>query len=188
MKLFWKGGLRIISFLFILKLILKTVVKRREDAISIPHATPTEVWEFMADFSNQKILNPKLLYFQILSDNTNKLRKGYAWTYSVRYTELFETIPFGTNTAVGNFSIFQDQKLQDLVIMSEHVTCLLPRETWCLHTLAENRFRFEQTGTEVTEVVNYSCPWALQPICTSEIDSQRKKVLNNLRHTVFSVL
>ena len=57
-------------------------------------------------------MNPKLLEFHILSDSTNKRRKGSVWTYSVRYTELFENIPFGTNTAVGNFTVYQDDQLQ----------------------------------------------------------------------------
>ena len=112
MKLYWRTGCKVVGTLLLLKMLLRSVVRRREEVITIPQATPTQVWEYMADFSNYKILNPKVLDFQILSDSTNKRKKGSVWTYSVRYTELFENIPFGTNTAVGNFSIYQDEKLQ----------------------------------------------------------------------------
>merc|ERR1711970_896397 len=139
----------------------------------------------MSDFSNSKVLNPKLLEFQVLSDSTNKRRKGAVWNYSVKYTEMFENIPFGTNTAIGNFTVFQDDALQDLVISSTHETCLLPGDTWCLVTTARNRFRFEQTGTVVMEIVDYSCPWLLLLVCNAEVESQRSKVLNNLKQTEF---
>lgn len=185
MKLFLRTGCKVVGTLLLLRILLRSVVRRREEVITIPQATPTQVWEYMADFSNNKILNPKLLDFQILSDSTNKRKKGTIWTYSVRYTEFFENIPFGTNTAVGNYSIFQDEKLQDLVITSVHETCLLPGNLWCLKTTAGNRFRFDQTGTIVQEVVDYSCPWLLLKVCQAEVESQRGKVLNNLKHTVF---
>ena len=74
---------------------------------------------------------------------------------------------------------------QDLVISSSHETCLLPGDLWCLTTTAGNRFRFSQTGTMVMEVVDYSCPWVLLMVCKAEADTQRSKVLNNLKHTVF---
>ena len=66
----------------------------------------------MADYSNYKILNPKLLSFEILADSTRKRARGAVWSYSVRYSELFEHIPVGTNTAVANYTVYQDKELQ----------------------------------------------------------------------------
>ena len=97
---------------------------------------------------------------------------------SVRYTEQYEHIPLVTNTALANYSVYQDQvsttthqnsevlsstqkysvvlsttqASQDLRISSVHVTCLLPGELWCLTSTGENSFRFHDTGTEVAEV------------------------------------
>ena len=88
---------------------------------------------------------------------------------SVRYTEQYEHIPLLTNTALANYSVYQDEVLsttqqypvvvlrttqasQDLRISSVHVTCLLPGELWCLTSTGENSFRFHDTGTEVAEV------------------------------------
>ena len=113
--------------------------------------------------------------------------KGSVWQYSVRYSEYFEHIPLLTNTALGNFTVYQDEEEGDLRISSHHLTCLLPGESWCLETRAENRFRFQQTGTEVAEVITYSCPWLLLPLCVAECETQRAKVMNNLQATVFSV-
>ena len=47
-----------------------------------------QVWDFMADFSNMKLLNPLLTDFQVLSESTDPRRKGRgreAWSYTVRY-------------------------------------------------------------------------------------------------------
>ena len=68
----------------------------------------------MIYFSNYKILNPKLLDFQILSDTTKKRARGAVWSYTVRYTELFEHIPVGSNTALGNYTVYQDNNIQVL--------------------------------------------------------------------------
>ena len=116
------------------------------------------------------------------------MTQGSVWQYSVRYMEYFEHIPLLTNTAVGNFTVYQDEDQGDLRISSQHETCLLPWDTWCLETTAENRFRFEQTGTMVAEMINYSCPWLLLPLCVAECETQRAKVMNNLQATVFSVI
>ena len=113
--------------------------------------------------------------------------QGSVWQYSVRYSEYFEHIPLLTNTALANFTVYQDEEEGDLRISSQHLTCLLPGDNWCLETRAENRFRFQQTGTEVAEVITYSCPWLLLPLCVAECESQRAKVMNNLQATVFSV-
>ena len=42
--------------------------------VEVPHATPTQVWDFMADFSNMRLLNPLLVNWRI-SGETNDFRK-----------------------------------------------------------------------------------------------------------------
>ena len=111
--------------------------------------------------------------------------QGSIWTYSVLYTEYYEHLPLLTNSALGNFTIYQDQEEGDLRISSSHLTCLLPGNTWCLTSVAENRFRFHQTGTQMVEVVTFSCPWLLLPLCTAECNTQRSKVIHNLQQTIF---
>ena len=130
--------------------------------------------------------------------------QGSVWRYTVQYTEYYEHLPLLTNSARGNYTVYQDQQEGDLRISSSHLTCLLPGDVWCLTTTAENRFRFFQTGTQLAEVrrgrmcevwsetifclfqiVNFSCPWLLLPLCTAECNTQRTKVINNLQQTVF---
>ena len=43
--------------------------------VLIPQATPREVWEFMADFSNYKLLNPHLIHWHVLSDSAHKRKQ-----------------------------------------------------------------------------------------------------------------
>ena len=78
--------------------------------------------------------------------------QGSVWRYTVQYTEYYEHLPLLTNSARGNYTVYQDQEEGDLRISSSHLTCLLPGDVWCLTTTAENRFRFFQTGTQLAEV------------------------------------
>ena len=217
----------------VLRMLLGTVHRTSHIAAIIPQATPSQVWQFMADFSNYKLLNPHLIDWQVVTDSTHRkkqvsssiiriilvlpegntigkigllgsvffnhtpvnnnihrclhLLQGSVWNYTVRYSEYYEHIPLLTNSALANYSVYQDQEIGDLRISSTHSTCLLPGDQWCLTTTAENRFRFYQTGTQMAEIVNFSCPWVLVALCTAECQTQRTKVINNLQNTVFSL-
>ena len=50
MKVFKRNGVKLLGSLLLLKMLLQSVVRRREEVIVIPQATPTQVWEYMADF------------------------------------------------------------------------------------------------------------------------------------------
>ena len=52
----------------------------------IPHATPREVWQFMADFSNYKLLNPHLIDWQVISDFAHKKKQVSCTDYGVHLT------------------------------------------------------------------------------------------------------
>ena len=43
--------------------------------VVVGQATPTQVWEFMADFSNYKQLNPHLEQWHVLTDSTHTRRQ-----------------------------------------------------------------------------------------------------------------
>jgi len=187
----WKLLLMVLSGLLLL---WRPVTLRAEFSSSIPHADPTDVWEFMAVFANYKTLNSKLLDFKIVDNNFMNHHHGHTWKYSVLYTEHFENIPIGTNTALGHYKVYQNHDTEgsglfdeehDLVISSTHITCLLPFSTWCLSTQAEDRFRWENKGTFVVEVIDYQCPWILQAVCRAEVNSQRTRVLDTLRDVEF---
>jgi hypothetical protein len=87
----------------------------------ISNVKPQLVWEFIADFSKMKSLNPTLLDFKITADQgTNE-----DWKYSVEYLEKLSHWPHWTNTALGHFHVrkaIKDRKYVFLV-ESEHKTC-----------------------------------------------------------------
>ena len=43
--------------------------------VVVGQATPTQVWEFMGDFSNYKQLNPHLEQWHVLADSTHARRQ-----------------------------------------------------------------------------------------------------------------
>ena len=54
-------------------------------AVVVVQATPTQVWEFMADFSNYKQLNPHLEQWHVLADSTHTRRQVGTYTASVTW-------------------------------------------------------------------------------------------------------
>lgn len=106
----------------------------------IKNVKPVEVWEFIADFSKMKELNPTILDFKITADHgTNE-----DWKYSVEYHEKLSHWPYWLNTIVGNFhvhKVIRDRKYVYLV-ESVHKTCfygIYCREYFLLYS----RFEFQ---------------------------------------------
>lgn len=82
---------------------------------------PETVWEYVADFSKMKLLNPTIVEFKILSDHGN----NEDWKYSVEYIENMSHWPYWRNQAVGNYhvkKVIRDRKYLYLV-ESTHKTC-----------------------------------------------------------------
>ena len=89
-------------------------------------------------------------------------------SYRVSYSELYEHIPWLTNTAeglvtltntdeVGITMMFADRGLlaryiQEFRMVSEHSTCLLPAGLWCLRSKALNTFSQRGVDTSMQEV------------------------------------
>ena len=87
----------------------------------IKNAKSIDVWEFVADFSKMKQLNPTILDFKILSDHGNY----EDWKYTVEFIEKLSHWPHWDNTIIGNFhvsKVVKDQKNLYLV-ESTHETC-----------------------------------------------------------------
>ena len=78
--------------------------------------SPTKVWEYMADFSNHKLLNPHLISWQIVSDSSLMGLQDQATNvrrqFTVTYTEMFELFPIITNTASANYTVLQNEETQ----------------------------------------------------------------------------
>lgn len=87
----------------------------------IKNVKPETVWEYVADFSKMKSLNPTILEFKVLSDHGNI----DDWKYSVEYIEKLSHWPYFLNKATGNYhvkKVIRDRKYLYLV-ESTHKTC-----------------------------------------------------------------
>lgn len=87
----------------------------------IKNVKPEKVWEYVADFSKMKTLNPTILEFKIISDQGN----NEDWKYVVEYLELLSHWPYWKNQATANYhvrKIIRDRKYVYLV-ESVHKTC-----------------------------------------------------------------
>lgn len=87
----------------------------------IKEVKPEAVWEYVADFSKMKSLNPSILEFKILSDHGN----NDDWKYSVEYIEKLTYWPYWKNQATGNYhvkKVIKNMK-QIYLVESTHKTC-----------------------------------------------------------------
>lgn len=87
----------------------------------IKNVKPEAVWEYVADFSKMKTLNPSLLEFKIVSDQGN----NEDWRYTVEYLEKLTYWPYWKNQGSANYhvrKVIRDRKYVYLV-ESIHRTC-----------------------------------------------------------------
>lgn len=117
----------------------------------IPRTKPEDVWEFVADFSRMKKLNPTMyvsnttdlkgrnvringvcvffiipfarLNFRILADHGNFEH----WKYTVEYDERLSHWPHTFNTAIGHYSVrkLPESEGGHYSVASTHRTCFL---------------------------------------------------------------
>ncbi|CRL02056.1 CLUMA_CG015075, isoform A [Clunio marinus] len=143
----------------------------------IKNVKPVTVWEFVADFSKMKSLNPTIHEFKILSDHGN----NEDWKYTVEYIESMSGWPHWKNKINANFhvrKVIRDRKYLYLV-ESVHKSCFF--SVFCLKANGEFEFTDINNGdTLVTETVKYQCPPFLGQYCRKEVEYQRKKILYNL--------
>ncbi|XP_018394580.1 PREDICTED: uncharacterized protein LOC108773318 [Cyphomyrmex costatus] len=174
----WKTRSILHSILGALLLYILFVYKKKHQVVFegiINKSDPRLVWEFMADFSNMKKLNPTIEDFTVLDEGGNYDH----WKYSVRYTEHLSHLPMIRNVAHGHYAVKPDNN--GYVINSRHLTCFF-LDFGCLESISQ--FRYEVDGTEDTrciETVQYECPIVFSLLCHKEVMYQRKEILKRLK-------
>ncbi|CAK9795399.1 hypothetical protein ANTQUA_LOCUS330 [Anthophora quadrimaculata] len=141
----------------------------------VKDSNPMHVWEFVADFSNMKKLNPTIEDFNIIAESGNYDH----WKYSVEYTEHLSHIPIIRNTAHGHYAIHQDK--HGYLITSKHHTCFFFK-FGCFESISQ--FRFDRDGandTKCIETVQYECPIVFSPLCYREVMYQREEIMEGLK-------
>lgn len=144
----------------------------------ISNTRPEDVWEYVADFSKMRLLNPTILNFDIVSDGGNT----HDWRYSATYTEQLSHWPYWLNTATAHFIVTKSMPGVEpaiYAIESKHQTCFF-KGLYCLN--AESEFKFKSLGkdTYCSERIHYQCPPFLSSACRRELEYQRKAVMHNL--------
>ncbi|XP_033231126.1 uncharacterized protein LOC117182180 [Belonocnema kinseyi] len=139
----------------------------------IKNSTPESVWEFVADFSNMKKLNPTIEDWDIISESGNYDH----WKYSVQYTEHLSHIPIIKNTAHAHFAVKPEGK--GFSINSEHRTCFFSN-IGCVDSVSQFKFHGIGDDTKCLENVQYECPVLFTLLCYKEVMYQREEIMKNL--------
>ncbi|KAK9882688.1 hypothetical protein WA026_022740 [Henosepilachna vigintioctopunctata] len=170
----------VIAVSILLYLLLRVKNYSYNANVFLPNAHPNEVWEFVADFSNMKHLNPTIEDFKI----TDEIGNYKHWKYTVEYKEHLSHWPNLPNYAVAKFSIRADLSQTDkFFINSLHTTCLI-NNFLCLDS--ESEFVFtngnSSKGAFCEEKVIYQCPAFFFSFCRREVEYQRKAIMYNLKN------
>ncbi|XP_058464654.1 uncharacterized protein LOC131438569 [Malaya genurostris] len=144
----------------------------------IRRTKPEIVWEYIADFSKMKKLNPTILDFKILADHGNLDH----WKYSVEYRERLSHWPYTSNTAVGHYSVRKLPELEggQYSVASTHKTCFL-LGLFCLNSKGDFKISYHnELDTFCQETVLYQCPFLFGRFCRREVEFQRTAIMDNL--------
>ncbi|XP_053676093.1 uncharacterized protein LOC128726315 [Anopheles nili] len=157
---------------------LSSSYERYEIDSVIPHTNPESVWDFVADFSRMKQLNPTILHFRILADHGNQEH----WKYTVEYRERLSHWPYSLNTAIGQYSVLRLPETEGghYAVLSTHRTCFLGG-LFCLNSKGAFKIsRSNNSDTLCEETVEYQCPFFFGSFCRREVVFQRKAIMKNL--------
>ncbi|GLV44782.1 uncharacterized protein CBL_14647 [Carabus blaptoides fortunei] len=154
-----------------------------KEEIRMANTQPSEVWEYVADFSNMMNLNPTIVDFTVLSESGNYDH----WQYTTRYKEHLSHWPYLQNIATARFSVHSNFKNNHYFINSTHTTCFFTGMI-CLNSNSEFKFSLLKNinvraapHTLCEETVNYQCPPLLYLFCKREVVYQRHAIMNNLQ-------
>ncbi|XP_060520276.1 uncharacterized protein LOC132698302 [Cylas formicarius] len=176
----WKTRRNCAVFVGICVIYLLVRVKKYEHKmlIFLPNVNSNEPWEFVADFSNMKYLNPTVIDFVITDEAGNYDH----WKYTAEYTEKLSHWPYLPNVAVADFEVKTSPKKEKYFINSVHRTCLF-LGLYCLNSESEFTFATNNRtkGSVCEESVTYECPVILSSFCKREVQYQRNAIMNNLR-------
>ncbi|XP_066256096.1 uncharacterized protein [Euwallacea similis] len=179
-RFLWKSRKSLTMFLGVLALYSTIRVRKYayEASVFLPMVPPNEPWEFIADFSNMKFLNPTIVDFTITEESGNYEH----WKYSVEYAENLSHWPHLANHATAHFQVKSNLKKGIYVIQSAHETCLF-LGIYCLKSQSEFKFfRSNITnGSICQENVAYECPAILSTFCKREVRFQREAIMTNLQ-------
>ncbi|XP_035786724.1 uncharacterized protein LOC118463899 [Anopheles albimanus] len=145
----------------------------------VPHTKPEDVWDFLADFSHMKRLNPTIIDFKVISES------GYRndWKYTVSYEEKLSHWPYTYNHGLGHYMVTKLSEEHGGVysVASKHRTCFLPG-LFCPQAEGEFTIRhINDHDTLVTEVVRYTCPFFFGSFCRREVEYQRHEIMRKLK-------
>ncbi|ERL88221.1 uncharacterized protein LOC109544903 isoform X1 [Dendroctonus ponderosae] len=153
-------------------------------SVFLPKVHPNEPWEFVADFSNMKFLNPTIIDFTV----TDESGTYDHWKYSVQYSENLSHWPHLSNHAIAHFQVRTNDEKDVYFIHSNHRTCLF-MGLYCLDS--ESEFKFFQpkqfSGATCEETVFYQCPMFLSYFCKREVAFQRNAIMSNLKKKLAKV-
>ncbi|XP_046998704.1 uncharacterized protein LOC124613964 isoform X1 [Schistocerca americana] len=141
--------------------------------IIIRDTKPADVWEYVADFSNMKKLNPTIVDFSILTESGNYDH----WKYSAEYKEFLPHAPFIHHSTHAEFEVRQDG--ESYIINSNHSTCFF-KGVACFPATSEFMFSKLGPNTLCVERVTYKCPFLFARMCQKDVDYQRSSVMRNL--------
>ncbi|CAG9761751.1 unnamed protein product [Ceutorhynchus assimilis] len=176
----WKTRRTIGLILIIISAYLFIKVSNYEHKASVflYNVHPNEPWEFVADFSNMKYLNPTIINFSITAESGNYNH----WNYSTEYSEKLSHWPYLPNQAVAHFQIKANHEDNIYFIHSIHKTCMF-MNLYCLYS--ESVFKFSKSnrtnGAQCEETIHYQCPVFLKPFCQREVLHQRHLIMDNLK-------
>ncbi|XP_054258235.1 uncharacterized protein LOC128983099 [Macrosteles quadrilineatus] len=160
---------------FILWLMLRKQQYRAKFDALVRNSKPIEVWEYVADFSNMKRLNPTILDFTIEEESGNYDH----WKYTVHYTEFLSNLPFMSNYAEANYQV-KPLSEGTYIIQSTHTTCFYSSLA-CVNSVSSFTFEPKAESTLCTEDVIYECPTIFSKFCEREVWFQRHAIMENLQ-------
>ncbi|XP_076263668.1 uncharacterized protein LOC143198379 isoform X2 [Rhynchophorus ferrugineus] len=138
---------------------------------------PNDAWEFVADFSNMKYLNPTITDF-IITDESGDYKH---WKYTTVYNENLSHWPYLPNYSTAQFEIRSEPEKEEYLIDSFHKTCMF-NGFYCLNSISEFKFKRSNKGALCTETVIYECPRVFSSFCRREVEFQREAIIINLKN------
>lgn len=147
-------------------------------SVFLNNVKPIEVWEYVADFSNMKYLNPTINEFKIIEESGNYSN----WRYTTEYKEYLSHWPNLPNYAKAHIIVRTNKSNNKFYITSVHLTCFL-NDFLCLNSESEFVFTSQEKGTFCEEIITYECPVIFSLFCKREVAFQRKAIINNLKST-----
>ncbi|XP_022910000.1 uncharacterized protein [Onthophagus taurus] len=166
----------IITIFLALYLFFRRKTYEHEETLLLEKIKPVDVWEYVADFSNMKDLNPTIISFNIIDESGNYDH----WKYSVEYSEHLSHWPYLENHAIGHYDIKGNHQNDVYFINSAHITCLFGNY-FCLNSKSSFKISNSRNGSMCQELIEYQCPAILNQFCFKEVDFQRKAIMKNLK-------